>query len=64
MTAYVYCLLVHPRCQGYGVGSCLLSMCKKHDAEYLSIILTSCREKVSFYERNGFISSAFGETKI
>jgi len=39
-------------------------MCKKHNAEYLSIILTSCRENVYFYEKNGFISSAFEETKI
>ena len=75
MTAYVHYLLVHPRYQGCGVGSWLLGMCKRRYAGYLSIVLTSCREKVPFYERNGFlpdrtqeavrlIPPTFGETGI
>ena len=75
MTAYVHYLLVHPRYQGCGVGSWLLGMFKRRYAGYLSIVLTSCREKVPFYERNGFlpdrtqeavrlIPPTFGETGI
>lgn len=55
MTAYVHYLLVHPRYQGHGIGSRLLDLCKKHYAGYLSVVLTSYREGVPFYERNGFI---------
>lgn len=55
MTAYVHYLLVHPRYQGHGIGSRLLDLCKKHYTGYLSVVLTSYREGVPFYERNGFI---------
>lgn len=55
MTAYVHYLLVHPRCQGRGIGSRLLDLCKKHYAGYLCVVLTSYREGVPFYEGNGFI---------
>lgn len=55
MTAYVHYLLVHPRYQGRGIGSRLLDLCKKHYAGYLCVVLTSYREGVPFYERNGFI---------
>ena len=54
MTAYVHYLLVHPLYQGSGVGSRLLELCKRHYAGYLSVVLTSCREGIPFYERNGF----------
>lgn len=50
-------------------------MCKRRYAGYLRIVLTSCREKVPFYERNGFLPArtqeavrlippTFGETGI
>ncbi|MBT8777918.1 GNAT family N-acetyltransferase [Akkermansia muciniphila] len=55
MTAYVHYLLVHPRYQGRGIGSSLLDLCKKHYAGYLCVVLTSYREGIPFYERNGFI---------
>ena len=55
MTAYVHYLLVHLRYQGCGIGSWLPGMCKRRYAGYLRIVLTSCREKVPFYERNGFL---------
>lgn len=55
MTAYVHYLLVHPRCQGRGIGSRLLDLCKNHYAGYLCVVLTSYREGVPFYEKNGFI---------
>lgn len=55
MTAYVHYLLVHPLYQGRGVGSRLLELCKRRYAGYLSVVLTSYREGVSFYERNGFL---------
>ena len=53
----------------------LLGMCKRRYAGYLRIVLTSYREKVPFYERNGFlpdrtqeavrlIPPTFGETGI
>ena len=75
MTAYVHYLLVHSRYQGCGIGSWLPGMCKRRYAGYLRIVLTSCREKVPFYERNGFlpdrtqeavrlIPPTFGETGI
>jgi GNAT superfamily N-acetyltransferase len=56
MTAYVHYLLVHPLYQGCGVGSRLLELCKKRYAGYLNVVLTSYREGVPFYERNGFIA--------
>ena len=52
MTAYVHYLLD----QGCGVGSRLLELCKKRYAGYLNVVLTSYREGVPFYERNGFIA--------
>lgn len=55
MTAYVHYLLVHPRYQGRGIGSSLLDLCKKHYAGYLCVVLTSYREGIPLYERNGFI---------
>ena len=53
----------------------MTGMCKRRYAGYLRIVLTSCREKVPFYERNGFlpdrtqeavrlIPPTFGETGI
>lgn len=54
MTAYIHYLLVHPLYQGRGVGSRLLDMCKRRYAGYLNVVLTSYREGVSFYEKNGF----------
>jgi len=53
----------------------LLGMCKRRYAGYLRIVLTSYREKVPFYERNGFLPArtqeavrlippTFGETGI
>ena len=56
MTAYVHYLLVHPLYQGCGVGSRLLELCKRRYAGYLNVVLTSYREGVPFYERNGFIA--------
>ena len=56
MTAYVHYLLVHPLYQGCGVGSRLLELCKKRYVGYLNVVLTSYREGVPFYERNGFIT--------
>lgn len=56
MTAYVHYLLVHPLYQGCGVGSRLLELCKRRYAGYLNVVLTSYREGVPFYERNGFIT--------
>lgn len=53
---YVHYLLVHPLYQGCGVGSRLLELCKKRYAGYLNVVLTSYREGVPFYERNGFIA--------
>ena len=46
----------HPLYQGCGVGSRLLELCKKRYAGYLNVVLTSYREGVPFYERNGFIA--------
>jgi O-acetylhomoserine/O-acetylserine sulfhydrylase-like pyridoxal-dependent enzyme len=48
-------LLVHPLYQKCGVGSRLLELCKRRYAGYLNVVLTSYREGVPFYERNGFI---------
>ena len=50
-------------------------MCKRRYAVYLRLVLTSCSEKVPFYERNGFLADrtqeavrlippTFGETGI
>lgn len=45
------------RCtRGCGVGSRLLELCKRRYAGYLNVVLTSYREGVPFYERNGFIA--------
>ena len=55
MTAYIQYLLVHPLYQGRGIGSRLLELCRRHYAGYQSLVLTSYREGVPFYERNGFM---------
>ena len=34
----------------------LLELCKRRYAGYLNVVLTSYREGVPFYERNGFIT--------
>ena len=61
MTAYLHYALVHPHWQGRGIASALLTMAKKHYADYLYINLTpEDKANVPFYERHGFEVMANG----